>query len=360
MGWRYLAQRALTGVWLDRDLPLRRDELRWELSGPGALRATVSPEIGRLRGLDGRPLLEPGSTLLYAEKDGRLRWGGILNRSTFAGPLWSLEGIGFAGYPNGIPYTGVYYARRDADPTGLFGSIWTHLQTQPDGDLDVQVRLPGNCPVRIGTAEEPYVLTWWEGPDCGAELSELAAETPFDFTESHTWAGADTVTHEVRVHYPRAGRRRDDLVFEQGANVTQVVEVARDTAGYANIVVMVGKGEGNAIVRGEDSVRDGRLRRPAVYTDKLAATTARANAIARRERLARSYGDAVDSITVREHPNAPIGSWDLGDDILVSAILPWLGRVQLWHRIMGWSLLSESTAQLQLQRSDTFRYGAAA
>ena len=60
---------------------------------------------------------------------------------------------------------------------------------------------------------------------------------------------------------------------------------------------------------------------------------------------------------VMDHPNAPLGSWQLGDDVLVRADLPWLGEVEVWVRITGWSLTGESTATLTVQRSDLFRYG---
>jgi hypothetical protein len=365
MAWRYVAQEALTGELLDLDLPLTREELRWDLSGPGALRGTLPPDYAELRYSSGWPVFGKARegewrTYLYAEESGRIRWGGILQRGRY-GSLLGIEAAGFTSYPQGMAYQGAYYKRLAADPTGIFAAIWAHLQQQPDGNLGLTVVLPGNCPVRIGTAEEPYELAWWENTDCGSELGDLAQETPFDFTEEHTWSGPSSIAHKVTVAYPRVGRRREDLVFNED-NLREVVELERDGSPgmFANVAYVIGKGEGATTVQGYDGVRDGRLRRMTVYTDKLAATKARANSLARRERLVRSLQPALSGITVNDHDNARIGAWQVGDDIRVEVQTPTLGQVDIWHRITAWSLLTDTSAQLTLARSDSFHYGSVA
>jgi hypothetical protein len=470
--WRYIVQRILTGEILEWSLPIKRDALTWDLSGPGALRGTISNWPNPL-GADGELLLQEWGTAIYAEADGQIRWGGIVVRSEFAGASWSVEAAGFTAYPQGIPYTGPYYAKTNYDPTLIFRAIWTHLQTQPDGNLGMQFSLPGDCPVRLGLAgvpartevfldgkwqdkakvdaarvlpsasstlatavtatastvtvkalsnfgkpplpfiitigseqlqvtarsglkltvvrgysttngaahsagtavrfagtqtreieaipAEPYVLAWWESTDCGQELDRLAQETPFDYTEEHWWQSDGSIGHRVRVDYPRLGSRRATLAFEQDANITQVVPVTRDGDRFANTVYAIGKGEGAATLRSEVAVRDGRLRRATVYADKTVGTTARLSALARRELNIRTPLPEISSITVKDHPNARIGSWSVGDDILVKADLPWLGRTEIWCRILSWSLEGsegDDTATLNLARSDSFIYGA--
>jgi hypothetical protein len=100
------------------------------------------------------------------------------------------------------------------------------------------------------------------------------------------------------------------------------------------------------------------LRRPYVLAVKDVAKATRLDALIRDERIRRQQPLTIPNITVRDHPHARIGSWQLGDDILVQATLPWLGDVSIWHRVVGWELLTDSTAQLTLERSDTFTYGA--
>lgn len=468
--WRYLAQNILTGQFLHWDLPLKRDELRWDLSGPGSLRGTITPVRQDLLGADGQPILQEWATAIYAEADGHIRWGGLLVHSDFGGPEWAVECAGFTGYPAGRPYNGGYYSKINYDPTLIFRAIWTYLALQPDGDLGMEFILPTDCPVRVGipgvpgyttykaadgkfyaladmpagsrvvlnaradvvqtgtstmtaitiarldnfaqvpipffanwgnervkvtarsglkmtivrgqegttaTAHvatvdlafvdgtetalvdpvpaEPYALTWWESTDCGNELDKLAQETPFDYSEEHFWDG-DVIRHRVRVDYPRLGRRRS-LAFVQGANVTNVVTVTRSGDDFANTVIVLGKGEGSAMIRAEVAVRDGRLRRPVVITDKSIATQSRAVAVARAEFIVRQLLPVITSISVIDHPNAPIGSWNIGDDILIKADLPWIGWTEIWCRVTSWSLDSDYTATLTVARSDSFRYG---
>jgi hypothetical protein len=165
------------------------------------------------------------------------------------------------------------------------------------------------------------------------------------------------IGHRIRVDYPRVGSRRRDLAFVQGENVTDVVTVTRDGDAFANTVYAVGQGEGEKSLRAEVAVRDGKLRRPYVYTDKAAGTSARLSALARAELARRALNVEVTSITVTEHPNARLAGWGVGDDILVQAELPWLGWVEVWSRVTSWSLAGENKATLTLVRSDSFNYG---
>lgn len=463
--WRYIAQRATTGEFLDLDLAIVRDELSWSLSGAGALKGSLNPDVGQLRAADGRLVLEEWGTLLFAEADGEIRWGGILISSAFEDEAWQIEAAGFTTYPNGIAYDGTY-SRLGIDPLDAVKEIWRQIQSHPDGALGVTVtgdktggklgvngvaayqeaQIAGDWvpkstvpnfelsasaklakPMTIsetsltlatisnfatfsipfaisvgaedmtvgarsglvlssltrgvgatsptvhyadtlvkhtGTPErtkeavpaEPYLLAWWEAPDCGSEINSLAREASFDYTESHRWSG-DSILHEVHVSYPRAGRRRTDLAFVQGDNVISVVTPTINGDRFANEIIGLGAGEGKAALHRVNAVRDGRLRRTAVYTDKAVNRTATLDTRIAAESIRRRGLAEVSSITVRSHPNAPIGSWSLGDDVLVEATIPWLGNVAIWSRITGWALISEDTASLSLARSDSFQYG---
>lgn len=474
--WRYIAQRILGGEILSWKVPLTTEGPAWALSGPGALTGTVTPEFGQMRDSAGDLILQEWGTAIYAEADGQIRWGGIVIRSGFNGPEWAVEAAGFTTYPTGITYTGDVWERISQDPMGVVAYLWDHVQSQPDGDIGMQLVLPANCPVRVGSPAEaaydevqldgttewirksaapggsivedaastlaaamdtkvktltvkalsnfgkpalpflitvgteqlmvtarsglkftvtrgegsssptshskgtnvkftgtptrtveavdaePYTLTWWDSTDVGGEIDTLAQETPFDYTEEHTWGdapGGTQIIHRLVVSYPRAGRKRTDLAFVQGANITSVVPVIRDGDEYANTVFGLGKGEGAASLRAEVAVRDGRLRRTAVFVDKTVETSSRLSALTRSDWQRRQIQPAINTITVVDHPNARIGSWSVGDDILVKAQLPWIGYVEVWSRIIGWQLNGETRATLTLQRSDTFTYGQA-
>ena len=370
--WHYIAQRATTGELLTLELPLARDELTWTLSGAGALRGTVAPDIGTLRAEDGHLLLEEWGTLLYAEADGQIRWGGILVSSDFQDEAWHLEAAGFLTYPHGLIYTGKDYEAVQRDPADIVRDLWAHVQDQPDGDLGVTVE--GRTPVRLGETEKqvsfvtgddeavsfeegPYRLAWADSPDVGEEIDSLAKETPFDYVESHAWREDDTIAHTVTIGHPRLGKRRSDLVFRDGENILTSVTVKRDGDDFANVVVGLGAGDGKAALHRSTGRRDGRLRRTAVYTDKGVHSARRMDARIRDELHRRGQLLTIDSVTVRDHPNAPIGSWALGDDIHVEVTVPWLGELALWCRVVEWSLETDDTATLKLARSDSFAYG---
>lgn len=369
--WRYIAEQATTGEFLDLDLPLARDELTWTMSGSGALRGTVAPDVGALRFSDGSPLLTEWGTLLYAEADRQIRWGGILITSDFEGEAWRLEAGGFSSYPHGMAYTGPRYEKVQVDPAAVVRDVWAHLQGQPDGNLGLVVE--GSTPVRIGEPLRdvnftsgsgevvefeagPYVLDAKEAPDLGDEIDSLAKEAPFDFEEIHEWNG-DAIRHRLKIGYPRLGRRRTDLAFVQGDNVIDVVSPSLNGDNYANAVIGLGAGEGPTMVYRSTGKRDGRLRRTFVYSDKGIRSDARMDTRIAAELRRRMLLLEISSVDVRNHSHAPIGSWALGDDILVEAEIPWLGEISLWCRVVGWSLLDEDTARLSLKRSDSYTYG---
>lgn len=358
--WRYLLQRAGTEEFLHTDLDFRRDSLRWELSAVGSCVGTVAPDLGLHIAHDGRPLIEKWSTLLFAEADGIIRWGGIITDATYDGPRMKLTVSGMATYPHGIPYLGKY-VRTGVHTVDVMKHVWEHIQSFPDGNLNMTVT-GSTRSIPVGTAAvgkepaDPYELLWWDAPDCGREIDRLAAETPFDWAERHRWDG-EQIKHEIVAGYPRLGTRRTDLSFTDEMNITGTDALVYEGDDFANEVVAIGAGEGAGSVRSSTGKRDGRLRRPYVYTAKDVSSATRLASLARDELVRHANPLTVPSITVRQHPAAPIASWNVGDDIRVQVTAEHLGEVDLWHRITAWELLTDNTARLFLQRSDTFTYG---
>jgi hypothetical protein len=369
VSWRYLAQKLTgdgAGEWLDTDVPLADVQLTDSLSGPPALSAKLSPEQSRLFDSSGKPLFGDWSTAFYAEADGQIRLGAILTRSQWQGADWSLECTGFSGYPVGMPYTDSWYGV-EIDALDVVRHIWDHLQSKAGGDIGVVVD-PLMSGVKIGTEltqdefdtqngdltfeSGPIQLNWYSTDDLGKQIDDLAASTPFDWHEEHSWSG-DNVTHRIRLAFPRMGRRRDDLRFVIGENVMVLPSVSTSGEDFANQVLGLGNGEGRDMVHGLVAANDGRLRRVAVETDKSRMTAKDVTAFARRQLGIRQGVLDVTELVARNHPHAPIGSWSVGDEIRLMGRVGWID-VDLWVRVTSYTIdpAASDNATLTVLRSD--------
>jgi prophage tail gpP-like protein len=171
---------------------------------------------------------------------------------------------------------------------------------------------------------------------------------PFDYYETHAWNASRTaITHRLHLD-KRAGRRRQDLRFVQGENIIAVAEPQRMGDDYANTILAIGKGSGRKTLRVNVSRNDGHLRRVKVISHKRVGSRAKLTRIARRELAKHVEAFHVPMIQVKQHVNAPIGSWQMGDEILLHLHVPHLGNVTAWHRIVAEELAVDGTAMLTL------------
>lgn len=364
MARRWIAQRPGTREFLHWDLPIDGEPLD-ELSGAGSLSFEVAPEQAGLVGADGLPLFGMWGTYLYLEEAGQIRWGGVVIDCGWDGPVWSVECAGFSTYPSGQVFKGTFGDRVGVDPADIVRDIWGHLQGFPDGDMGV--RVIGSTSARIGTEPRdvafttgagedvaftagPYRLDWWDNPDCGREIERLSKEAPFEWVEEHAWnADRSDVVHTIRIA-DRIGRRADDLRFAQGENL-DVVPFDQDGDGYASDVTAIGRGEGQGALRSSAAVRvPGRLRRAKLIdSTKDVGSQSRLDALTRSALGARQRELTVNQVVVREHPNAPFGSFGPGDAIRVDADAPWLGEASSWQRVVGRQRLSDTRMLLDLE-----------
>lgn len=352
MGWRYIATRLNgdgTETFLSWDVPLQGAAVVDDLSGPGGLTGSISPEVARLQTAEGDPVFVPWSTAVYAEADGHIRGGGILAELGEDGPKLSLDCVGFSGFLQGQPYTGDI-SRVGVDPLDMGRELWAHKQSMRGGNLGLV--LDGtSSPVRVGTAEKstefttgagedvafvsgPYALNWWSTHDMAAEFDKLAAETPFDYQVVHEWSG-ETITHRMRLGYPTLGRRRDDLRFMVGENVFVVPKIEYSGGAYASEAIVLGAGEGRKMVRGTESTVSGRLHRAVVVEDKSLTSGEAARKAAVTEVKARLGDPDIDELVVHDHPHAVLGSFGVGDEIRVDTRPGWSSGLSLWVRILS-------------------------
>lgn len=361
-GWRYIAQRLTgdgSGEFLDFDVPLSGVQITDTLSGHNGLTGTISPEYARLKGPDGLPLLDEWGTAIYAENQGVIRGGGILTHSGFDGPKWDLECTGFTGYLDGLAWISSPagdYMGVEVDPLDVARVVWNHAQSKPGGNLGLEISSL-KTGLKIGTKLKqgefdtqngplvfesgPVQLNWYSTQDLGDFMNQLAQSTPFDWHERHYWDG-ETLRHVLDFAYPAMGRRRKDLRFVVGENVVQIPQVTRDGSQYASEVLVMGKGDGGpATKRGTAFRKTGKLRRTAVVTDSSLRTNGACDKAAAAEVARRVDLDDFTDISVIGSKSAPIGSVNVGDEILIEGELGWR-TLSAWARVISVTIAPDS------------------
>ncbi|WP_071372490.1 hypothetical protein [Streptomyces sp. MUSC 14] len=354
--YRYIIARATTGEVLHWNLPLTEVEFGPEKSGPGSLHATLNPTYGG--GLSDM-LDDAGDVVIMVERNGRLLWGGVLWRAEPQGPKLAVEASGFTSYLHRRfdlhgnlggrgPYVG-------ADPCQVIRDVWAYAQEQPDGDLGVVVD-DTKSKATTGTAKDPYSTSKSDPRNLGEIVDEMAGIADgLEWTETVTWRGRRT-ERRIVLGAPRLGRRREDLTFTTGANVTGEPQVIKDADAYAQWVVGLGAGEGKKRKVVIDGVRNGRLRlEHKLETSEKDET--KLHERARRERLARQILPTLTELEITDHPAAPIESLRVGDDVRIRLHEPHTAY-DGWNRIVGWTVRpgeGETPERVTLKLERTFK-----
>lgn len=214
---------------------------------------------------------------------------------------------------------------------------------------------------QFGLAMEPYGFHAWDTPECASRWDDLAKDGRFDYVETHRWGG-EQIRHTLQVGYPTIGSRRDTggsngLLFKVGLNVAAAPEVTTSGDEYADKVIVVGAGEGAAQI--SESYQGprvgGRLHRTKLVTNQAIRNKYTAQSYAQRLQRGFGGGGSIDQITVRNHPNAPLGSYQVGDTITVYGDgKGWAGDMKMTVRITQITLSPDAgdDAQLTVVRTD--------
>lgn len=349
------------------DVPVTGANVTLDLSGPSAFDGSVQPEIPRLKDENGEPLIQNWQSVIVSERDGQIKGVSIIRDSPVDDGDMSLTGIGFAGYPTGMPFTNEYKGI-EVDPIDQVRRIWGHLQGKPGGDLAVTLddtKAPNG--ITIGAEEKdvsfetgdgeqvefqsgPFILAWHKTDDCGKEINDLAEFTPFDYRMEHDWSG-ETFTSFLRIGTPEIGVRRNGLRFVVGENIIDMPGLERAGDDYANEVLVLGSGESSKMRKGSAVRTSDRLRRAVVVADKSQRSNASATKAANAELKNRLGDPDITEITVMDHPNARFNTWGLGDEILVTTPDGWLKPMRLWCRVVAeaWNC-EEDTLKLTLKK----------
>ncbi|MFE1104152.1 hypothetical protein ACFW4K_26870 [Nocardiopsis alba] len=402
--WQYHALRVPDRAWLDRDLPLSQVSVGPALSGPYTLKAQIAPEYEFLTADDGDLLLAEWGTLLVAERDDHIQGAAIITSTEITGATLSIEAAGITSLAAGALFESTKtwggktggLTGNGVDPLDVVRYLWDWLQGRPDAGLGVTLgstrtgyRLGAwhnarkvdedgkmgpatevNDPIAFdgpAGAKKPtaargkavywqHSIGWWDKVEIGARMDELAKQVPFDYVETAAWTNADKtdVALGIRFGYPRVGRKLTAPVFIVGENCLEPVPIRRGLDSYANHVVGLGAGEGSKQLRASATRRDGRLRRThTVESTNTTSLAALRSQVADTLNRARHLADIV-SFTAIDHPNAPLGEYTVGDDVLVVTGPEWQ-PTRMWVRITALDIdAATDTVTVTCSRSDAW------
>jgi hypothetical protein len=356
---------------LSRDLVVTN--LVWQrvLSGPCTINCDVNPNEPSAQGI----YFKPWAQYVHIERviggKRKIVCSGIVQPSDVdpGTGLLHLKAQGFAGYPKGMPWL-QDESRIVNDAYQPVVAIWDHLQSYPNGDLGVTVT-PQTSGVKIlpgyGYDGSTLNLNFWatfnratDRVDCGEYVDALARDTPFDYREASRWnAAGDDVIKTIELGYPRLGVIQETLAFivnENVASATPHIETQTDWVSDVGVSGWFPGVEYSFELANADS---NRLRRYLDDQDAQIDSNERAAAWAHR-RLARRQTPAYwSTITIRpNHPNAPFGSFDVGDTITISGPMPWVGPdITQEHKIMSIGFdVAKGECQLTLKAEGAFNY----
>lgn len=340
------------------------------LSGPCDIQFDVHPMEPSVAGV----VFQPWRQLIHIERimlgKRRIWCTGIVQPSEIdeeTGVL-HLKAKGFASYPKGMPWLqNVNWIANDAFRPVV--QIWNHLQSYTNGNLGVGV-YPQTCGIiqLPGYAFDGDLLNLnffatfvraRDKLDCGDYIDALARDIPFDYAERSQWAAGGTdVIKQIQLGYPRLGVIHSQITFVINENVIKAKPHVETQTDWVSDVGMSGFFPGVEYSYELSNADPNRIRR---YLDEEAGfidSNERAAAWGNRKLARRQTPPYWEEITIdMNHPNAPLGSYDIGDTISVSGVMPWHGEFTQAHKIMSIAIdASKNECVLRLKAEGAFNY----
>ncbi len=369
--WRVIVQETRSGEIVARDVIVKNLVVQRALSAGCDIAFDVDFHDPSVAGI----YFKPWQQYIHLEKvmlgKRRIWCTGIVQPSDVdpnSGVL-HLKAKGFAAYPKGIPWLeDLNWVANDAYEPVV--EIWRHLQEDfPNGNLNVEVypktsgveMLPG-----YGFDGDLLNMNFFatfvravDKLDCGDYIDALARDIPFDYVERSEWNSDRTdIIKKIHLGYPRLGLIQETIAFILNENVLSAKPHTETETDWVSDVGVTGWFPGFEYSSTLANADPNRLRR---YLDEATAnidSNERAAAWAHR-RLARRQTPAYwEQITIDpNHPNAPMGTFDVGDTIIVSGFMPWVGHIRQYHKIIAIQFdVGKNTCQLQLMAEGAFNY----
>lgn len=387
----FIIEEARTGRIVSYDLAVANPKVMRRLSGACIIQFDVDYRHPSASDpLTGKPIeFKPWGHWCHVEynyRGERKIWASGLMKPSEVDPengILHAEFEGFSAYPTGIPWLQNWNPIA-VDPFTVFDKVWTHLQSYENGNLGVTVYCYGEDPI---TGQEikvippvsntqmlpgfsfdgnKFILDFFavfiravDFTDCGEYLSKLARDIPFDFFEESTWNSTHTAIEKwIRLAYPSGGLMQDQLSFRLNENIFQAKSRIESEIEWASDIIIRGWFPGKVYSSQIQNADPKRFRRTVIEEDVQINSNERALAWSHRQLARRQFPYYWESIIVNMyHPNAPFGSYDVGDVIRVQGVMPWVGEVDQAHKIIGMSLdLTTNTCELTLRAEGAFNY----
>lgn len=368
--FHFIVEEARTGNIVSRDLIVSKSQVMRALSGPCAIEFDIDYHDDSVSGI----VFEPWGHYIHAEKvirGKRQIWATAIvqpSEADKASGILHLRAQGFSAYPKGMPWLENWNPLTN-DAFEPVHRIWNHLQSFPNGNLNVEV-FPEESGVEMlpGYAFDGDILNFEffatfvravDKLDCGDFIDGLAKDIPFDYFERSEWnANRTNIIKKIELAYPRGGVYQEHLAFVINENVYEAKPHIETEIDWISDVGVSGWAPGKEYSFELANADPDRLRRYLNEQDAKINSNERAAAWAKR-RLARrqapSYWESI--IVDMEHPNAPFGYYDVGDTIWVSGFMPWIGDLRQEHKILAISVNEEAnTCELLLMAEGAFNY----
>lgn len=384
--FRYIIEEARTGEIVARDVYVEKPQLVRKLSGPCIMEFDIDYRHSSIQLPDnsGPILLKPWGHICHVETV----VGG--ERVIFASAIMKpsdvdentgvlhFQGEGFSNYAHEIPLL-INWNPITVDPFTIVDKIWTHIQSFDNGNLNVQIYNFNEAgdeldPPLSNTQMFPgfsfdgtdFVVDFFaifiravDYTDCGDYINSLARDIPFDYFEESRWnEGKTAINKRIQLAYPHGGVSQTNLVFRQNENILQMKTHTESEIQWASDIVGRGWFPGRTYSSQLSNIDDTRLRRVIMEDDVMINSNERSAIWADRQLTRRQEPHWWESIIISMyHSNAPWGSYDVGDQIRVQGFMPWVGWVDLVHKIIALAPDEENgIVQLALKAEGAFNY----
>ena len=365
--WHFMIE-DVHGNIIARDVNASEARITRMLSGPCEIEFKISPKNKSIQepGGIGPIQFKPWGHWCHALKmglDGTEKvWASGLFQPSEIDPesgIMTARFQGFSNYPSEIPWLQNWNPIA-VDPFEIVDRIWTHVQSYPQGNLGVTVyptdsgtqMLPG-----FSFNNEQFIQDFFaifiravDRLDCAEYINKLARDIPFDYWEETYWEGGQSaINKKIRLAYPQGGVDQTDLIFRKGQNIIAAVPKQEAKVEWFSDITINGYFPGKVYSHTISNADPDRYRRVIDEVDLNIDSNERAAAWAKRKLTRRQHPHQFESIIVEPyHPNAPFGSYDVGDYIRVHAPMQWVGDVDTNHKITAWSW-DEKTNKLELK-----------